>query len=89
MELYRVVTDNGTEIPVTKENRREYLSDPQGFKMKHERRIQEMNWNDTQKWIKALSQEEAEKFEEKFRELYEEASGKKEKKEDDNETERG
>lgn len=39
MELYRIVSDNGTETPVTEENRNEFLTNPDVFILKHERRV--------------------------------------------------
>lgn len=78
VELFRVVTDNGVEIPITEENRQEFLSDPEAFKLKYEGRILEMRWEQYKESMKGLSPEEIELIEEKARELYEKEMKEKE-----------
>ncbi|MGG0667744.1 hypothetical protein ABE073_04360 [Lederbergia citrisecunda] len=82
MELFRIVTDNGVEIPITEENRQEFLSDPEAFKLKYEGRILEMRWEQYKESMKGLSPEELERVVDKARELYEEEMAKKEEESD-------
>lgn len=79
MELYKVIFDDGVIIPVTKENRNEFLSDPEGFKLRYveERRRKLMSRNETKAFIEELNEEEMKKFQEALVKVMKEEESKK------------